>query len=318
MLIEYTNLGRTDIEVSRICFGGWQASGWSSSDDQTFIDTLSYAMDNGINFVDTAEGYGNGHSEKLIAQAIRGRRDKVVVASKFSHTNSSAPKISQALERSLRNLQTDYIDLYQQHWPPKSPALDDTINELEKLKQSGKIRAIGVSNWTEPEWQEISNPARIESLQPCYSLLWRGIESKVLPLCLEHNIAILPYSPLCQGLLAGRFKSLDDVPSDHRKNNILLSAKYFPLVSKVVQELENCAKRCDKSTAQTALRWLLDRPGVTAAITGCSSRKQVDENLGVFGWSLPSAEIESLDKAGAELATSFGPHQSLWNWHPRS
>ena len=310
-------LGRTGLKVSRICFGGWQAAGWSSTSEDEFVRTLQHAIEKGINFIDTAEEYGKGRSEELIGQAIKGKRDKVVLATKFFYKNSAPAAIKQSLESSLKRLGTDYVDIYQQHWPPKIPALEDSIACMEELKAQGKIRAIGVSNWMEPEWQEFSNPARIQTLQPCYSLLWRSIEPKVLPLCREHNIGVLAYSPLCQGILSGRFKTRDQFPRDVRKANRLFKPSTYPMVLEVIAALEDLAKKYDKSPAQVALRWILDTPGVSAAIVGATKKSQVDENLRALNWSLESVDWGTLSAVSEALSSDLKPHDTLWDWHPR-
>lgn len=317
MTIDFAELGQTSISVSRLCIGTWQAHGWASSDDDRFVRTVEAALASGLNFIDTAEAYGNGHSEKLVAKAIKGRRSEVVIATKFLHSNSDPAKIRKALERSLKNLGTDYIDLYQQHWPPKSPPLGETLEELFKLKEQGLIRAIGVSNWMEPEFDEIGSPEAIDSLQPCHSLLWRAIEPKVLPLCLAHQIAVLPYSPLCQGILTGRFRSQASTPNDSRKKNRLLSERYLTKTNQVLDLLENVATKYEKSLGQTALRWLLDQEGITAPIVGASRPEQVEENLGAFGWKLEDSDWEELARASWPLSEEIESHDSLWNWHPR-
>ena len=258
--METVFLGRTGIGVPRLCVGGWQAAGWQSSSDKTFTSMLEYALERGLYFIDTAPAYGKGRSEELIGKVIKGRRDKVVLATKFFFNESTPTRMRSALEGSLRRLGTDYIDLYQQHWPPKTPPLMETLTELERLKSEGKIRAIGVSNWMEPEWSEVDDPARVECLQPCYSLLWRVVEREVLPLCRRYNIAVIPYSPLCQGILAGRFKDLKDVPSapsDPRRQNIRLRPENIDATRRVVLVLEEVAVRYGKTPAQCALRWLL-------------------------------------------------------------
>jgi len=318
MTIETTVLGKTGIRVSRLCIGCWQAAGWSTSDDDRFVRTVRHALDLGLNFLDTAEGYGAGHSESLVAKAIEGRRDEVVVATKFSHNHSRPELLRNTLEEQLRRLKTDYIDVYQQHWPPKDVPLEDTIAELEKLKQEGKIRAIGVSNWMEPEWEEIDDPGRIDTLQPCHSLLWRSIEKNVLPLCRRHNIAVLPYSPLCQGILAGRFRSLDEVPQrDPRSMNRRLRPDVFPKVLEILDVLEDVARKYGKTMGQTALRWLLDQEGITAPIVGASRPEQVEENIGALGWSLEPEDWKRLSEVSWPLSADLKPHDTLWNWHPR-
>lgn len=317
MSIESAVLGKTGIQVSRICFGGWQASGWSSSDDNNFKETLRYAITQGINFIDTAEAYGEGHSETLVGQAIEGLRSKVVLATKFWFPQSRPTDIRRSLEGSLKRLKTDYIDLYQQHWPPANIPLEDTIAELVLLKEEGKIRAVGVSNWMEPEWQEIKDLWRIDCLQPCYNLLWRSVEKAVLPLCRTANIAVIPYSSLCQGLLTGRFSSLEQVPKDFRQKNRLFSKRYFPKVLEIVAAIKEASSELGRPMSAVALRWLLDQPGVSAPIVGASSRAQVDENLSALNWSLPAEWIEKLNLVSQPLSEGLAPHDTMWNWHPR-
>ncbi len=320
--MEFTKLGRTDIKVSRLGIGCWQIASSAASDDKRFMTTISHALDKGLNFLDTAEAYSHGHSEELVGKVIKGRRDKIVIATKFGHRYSHPEKLRECLENSLQRLGTDYIDVYQQHWPPLDIPLMDTIAELENLKNEGKIRAIGVSNWMEPEWEEIDDPSRIDTLQPCYSLLWRSIEPNVLPLCRKNNIAMIAYSPLCQALLSGRFKSQADL-SDKTKmpkprtDNRLFEPDNFQKALKVVNVLEEIAKKYNKTIAQTALRWLLDQDEITALIVGASRIEQVDENLGAMDWHLDSEDWQKLSDISLPLSANLKPHDSLWYWHPR-
>jgi len=315
--METIALGRTGIEVSRVCMGCWQAAGWASSDDERFVATIRHGLDQGLTFLDTAVGYGRGHSEELVGKAIEGRRDQVVVATKFSPPSSRPEGVRKALDEALVRLKTDYIDLFQQHWPPADIPLADTIGALERLKEEGKIRAIGVSNWMEPEWSEIGDPARVDCLQPNYSLLWRSVERSVLALCRKHHIGIITYSSICQGILAGRFRSLEAIPQDSRSHNRRLSADDFPKVLEVLDALEQVAAKYDKTMAQTAIRWLLDQDGVTATIVGASRPEQVDQNLGALGWTLDPDDWQRLADVSWPLSENLKPHDTMWGWHPK-
>lgn len=315
--MERTKLGRTDIEISRLCIGGWQASGWASSDDERFMATVRHALDMGLNCIDTAYAYGNGHSERLVGKVIAGRRDQIVLATKFWLDKCRPAGVRESLETSLRNLRTDYIDLFQQHWPPPDVPLEETIGELERLKREGKIRAVGVSNWMEPEWEEFKDPSRIDCLQPCHNLLWRSIEPNVLPLCRKHRIGVIVYSPLCQGVLTGRFKRPEDIPDDWRTQNRLLKPDTLPRTLEVVKVLGEIAAKYGKTLGQTALRWLLDQPGIAAPIVGASRPEQVDENLGALDWRLDPADWQRLSDASKPLSAGLRPHETMWNWHPR-
>ena len=316
--METVKIGKTEIEVPRLCVGCWQASGWASSDDERFMDTLRFAIEKGLTFLDTAEGYGGGHSETLVGKVITGKRDKVTVATKFSHNASRPEDVRKHLEKSLKRLQTDYIDIFQQHWPPKDIPLADTIGELERLKEEGKIRAVGVSNWMEPEWDEIDDPSRIDCLQPNYSLLWRAVEPHVLPLCRKHGISVITYSSLCQGILAGRFRKIEDVPQDPRSQNLRLKPENIAETLTVVDVLTEVAGKYGKTLSQTALRWLLDQDGVSAPIVGASRPEQVEENMGALGWKLEGEDWQRLSEISAPLSEDLGPMDTLWNWHPRA
>ena len=316
--MEMTTLGRTGIEVSRICMGCWQAAGWATSDDERFVATIRHGLDQGLNFLDTAVGYGRGHSEELVGKAIAGRREQVVVATKFSPGSSRPDDVAKALEDALGRMKTDYIDLFQQHWPPPDIPLADAIGALERLKEQGKIRAIGVSNWMEPEWSEIDDPARVQCLQPNHSLLWRSIERSVLTLCRRHDIAVITYSSICQGILTGRWRTLDDIPADSRSHNRRLSPDDFPQVLEVLSVLEEVAARYDKTMAQTAIRWLLDQPGITAPIVGASRPEQVDQNLGALDWHLDPDDWQRLADVSWPLSADLKPHDTMWGWHPKA
>jgi myo-inositol catabolism protein IolS len=315
--MERMPLGGTEIEISQICIGCMQVSGRSASDDLRFVTTIRHAVDMGLNFLDTAAAYGDGYSEELVSKAITGRRHQLVIATKFNFDHSHPKHVRLSLEQSLRRLHTDYVDLFQQHWPSPEIPLADTIGELERLKEEGKIRAIGVSNWMEPEWRELEKPSRVDSLQPPYNLLWRSIEKNVLLLCRQYKIAILPYSPLCQGMLAGRFMRFEQIPNDPRGSNLRLQPDVFPRVVAVVEELKKVGAKYGKTPAQTALRWLLDQDGVTVVIMGASKPEQVDENLGALDWHLDPVDWQRLSEISWPLSAELQPWDTLWGWHPR-
>ncbi|HEY3233978.1 MAG TPA: aldo/keto reductase [Polyangiaceae bacterium] len=316
--METIELGRTGIRVSRICVGGMQYSTADTTSDQKFIATVRRAIEAGLNMLDTAPAYGDGHSEELVGEAIAGRRDQVVLATKFMHHEPG--DVRKSLEASLRRLKTDYVDLFQQHWPFPKPPLAETLDALLELKREGKIRAIGVSNWMDPEWEEFSGREnQVDCLQPCHNLLWRSIEPKVLPLCKQHGIGIIPYSPLCQGVLSGRFRSRADLPPDwHRQNNCRVTVEAFPEVLSVLRVVEEVAKKENKTMGQVALRWLLDQEGITAPIVGMSKPEQVDDNLGALSWKLDPADWRKLADVSWPLSANLKPYDTLWNWHPKT
>ncbi|MCB0328463.1 MAG: aldo/keto reductase [Bdellovibrionales bacterium] len=314
--MEKVRLGKSELLVSRVCLGTWQAHGWASSDDDQISACISSALDVGINFIDTAPAYGKGHSEKLIGKAISGKRDQVILATKVWHDQCSPEKLRASLEESLTNLQTDYIDLLQQHWPGTSPALDEVVEELARLKDEGKIRAVGVSNWDFEDFNSCLKIALIDSLQPCYSLLWRRIELDVLPLCRKHEISVLPYSPLCQGILSGKFGDLSQIPKDPRKQNVLTKKEIFPQVLSFLEKLREVSTQYQKSPSQVALKWLLQQEGITSVIVGCSKPAHVIELQELSDWELSKEDLLQLTERSDPFISLTAPFRSLWNWHP--
>ena len=223
--MEYRKLGRTGIDVSVIALGCWPFAGggyWGDQDDRASIATVHAALDAGINFFDTAEGYGGGHSERVLGAGLKGRRDQAVIATTVSAHHLSAEGVQRACEGSLANLQTDCIDLYQIHWPNWTLPLAETVEALEKLRQQGKIRAIGVSNFAVQDLGQMlaaAPPARggVQTNQLPYGLLWRVIEDAIKPLCEKNEVGLLCYSPLAQGLLADIYPTVDDVPENLKR-----------------------------------------------------------------------------------------------------
>src|SRR5579883_2897147 len=208
--METRALGKSEIHITPIITGTWQAgkSQWVGVEDADTIKAIRSAFDAGITTVDTAEVYGQGHSERVVAEALSDVRDRVVYATKVFANHLKYDQVIAACEGSLRNLKTDYIDLYQIHWPSGSfnsevVPIEETMRALNDLKQQGKIRAIGVSNFSRAQLEEAAQYGRIDSLQPPYSLFWRYVEQDAVPYCVEQQISIIAYSPLAQGLLTG-------------------------------------------------------------------------------------------------------------------
>ena len=208
-------LGNTSLKVSPIGVGFWGIVGgdyWGAQEESDTINTVRAALDAGINFFDTAEGYGDGYSEEMLGRALKGRRSEAIIATKVSQDNLAPDDIRAACERSLKRLQTDCIDLYQVHWPSRAIPFEDSMSTLLDLQRAGKIREIGVSNFGNLDMPEMLACGRFEANQLPYSMLWRAIEYEVQPQCVEGNISILPYSPLNQALLTGRYSNADEMP----------------------------------------------------------------------------------------------------------
>ncbi|WKZ57821.1 MAG: aldo/keto reductase [Bdellovibrionota bacterium] len=315
--MDYTTLGRTNLKISRLALGGWQAHGWERSSPQLFKAVVSCAFDSGITLFDTAPAYGNGLSERLLGEVLSGKRAQVVIATKFPHTADTPAKIRASLERSLRDLATDYVDIFQQHWPAKSLAADEMLICLERLRDEGKIRAIGVSNWMEPEWVELQNPERIDVLQPCYNLLWRSIERDVLPRCIAHSIGVLCYSPLCQGLLSGRYAE-SRVWTDSRKRNRLFQPQFAEQRNQVLSVLRATAADHGATPAQVAIAWILSQPGISSVLLGTSEPAQLTELMAALEIRLSPPELQALSASSDSFARDWPAHDSLWGWHSKA
>jgi aryl-alcohol dehydrogenase-like predicted oxidoreductase len=327
--MQYTRLGKSDITVSRIAMGCWAIAGglvWGEQDDKDAIETIGAALDEGITFFDTAEAYGDGYSEQLLGKALKGKRRDVIIASKVRPGNVAYDKTIQACEQSLKNLQTDYIDLYQIHWPVPDVPFEETYSALSTLKQQGKIRTIGVSNFGVKNLEDFLQQGHCLINQVSYSLLFRAIEYEILPYCREHEIGVLPYSPLAQGLLTGKFKSVEDVPEERRRTRFYSSEN--PLarhgdegceeeVFSALERIDDICRELEQPMTHVALAWLLHKPGITSVIAGARRPDQIRDNAGAIDLKLTDDIIERLDNATGDLKEELGNNADLWEAESR-
>ncbi len=242
--MEHRQLGRTEIQVSPICLGTWEFAGdfmWGERPESDHAATIHAALAAGVNFFDTAEMYGDGKSEEILGRALAGRRHEAVIASKVMDHHLAPADLTQACEDSLRRLQTDYIDLYQIHWPSRTIPLADSMEALLRLRAAGKIRAIGVSNFGTLDLDDLFALGRAESNQLAYSLLARAVEYEIQPKCVAHDMSILCYSPLMHGILAGKFATADDVPVERARTRHFSQAREMTVHSEPGCEAETFA-----------------------------------------------------------------------------
>ena len=302
--------GNTDIQVTPVGLGTWAIGGWmwGGTDEAQSIDTIHRAIDKGIGLIDTAPVYGFGRSEEIVGKALAsGRRDQVALATKVALNwnedhdkiwrDSTASRIEREVEDSLKRLQTDRIDIYQVHWPdPKTP-MEETARALENLYQAGKIRAIGVSNFTPAQMDELQKSVPLHSLQPPYNLFERDIEQEILPYCLENGIATITYGGLCRGLLTGKMREDTQFTGDDlRKNDPKFQGERYRQYLNAVAELDAFAQeRYQKNVLALALRWLVDQPGVTTALWGARRPEQLDPVDDIEGWSLDKEAMAAID-----------------------
>ena len=306
--MESIQLGNTDIVASRIGLGTWAMGGWmwGGSDEQQAIATIHGAIDRGITLIDTAPVYGFGRSEEIVGKALAegGRRTRAVIATKVAlewrdgkvFRNSTRARIRQEIEDSLRRLRTDYIDLYQVHWPDPGVPIEETAATLDELRAEGKIRAIGVSNYRPAQMEAFHKIAPLHTVQPPYNLFERDIERDVLPYARSAGVTVLAYGALCRGLLTGkidertRFKG-DDLRQADPKFQQPRLGQYLA----AVHALEQFAhRRYGRSVLALAVRWILDR-GDTVALWGARKPGQLDAVDDALGWSLDASAMREID-----------------------
>lgn len=315
-------LPRSGLVLSRIVAGGWQAGRdlWVGIEDDASIATFQAALEAGITTFDTAEDYGAGHSERVLARALGHRRQEIVLATKVSWDHLRRDQIVQACERSLQRLQTDVIDLYQIHWPAgtfgsEPVPLEESMEALCRLRDAGKIRAIGVSNFDLPTLRRACALGPVEALQPAYSLLWRHAERELLPWCRAHGVAVLAYAPLAQGLLTGAIGP-DDEPAqgDNRRDDRLFQPPLRARAHAVVEAMRPLAAARGITLAQLALAWVATQPD-TAAIAGARTPAQVRENAVAGDMNLEPELRDRLDALGVSLMdVAQNDTPALWTW----
>lgn len=322
--MEYTTLGGSDIRVSVIALGCWPFAGgavWGEQDDDVSIATAHAALDAGITLFDTAEGYENGHSERVLGRALVGRRDEVVIATKVSPNHLTSDGVVEACEQSLRNLQTDYIDLYQIHWPNHDVPLADAVEALEKLKEQGKIRAIGVSNFGPQDLSEMLSLGECVTNQMPFNLLWRGIEDDLLPLCVENNVGILCYSTLAQGLLTGRYASADEVPDGLSRTRLFSNTRPMAThtdpgceaeVFASLERIREIAEEVGASMAAVSMAWVRQQPGVTSMLVGARSPQELEQNLVGQDLVLTDEVVDELRDATESVKVCLGGNLDMW------
>jgi aryl-alcohol dehydrogenase-like predicted oxidoreductase len=316
--MESITLGRTELEVSRICLGTWQFGGdWGEIDREEAIATVARALELGINFFDTAQGYGWGASEKLLAQALRGvPREEVVIATKGGlrmdegelRRDASRAWLRKGVEESLRHLGTDYIDIYQVHWPDPNTPFAETAAALEELVREGKVRHVGASNYDALQIAELERTRRLETLQPPYHMLRREIERAVLPYCREHDIGVLVYGPLAHGLLSGRFtRDTHLCADDWRAGSQLFSGADYQRNLLSVERLGELAAGLRITVAQLAIAWTLAHPAVHVAIVGARRPAHIEGAAPAAEVHLDEDAMARVEEILAEAAVVGGP-----------
>ncbi len=319
--MQFRQLGRTKMEISAVIFGGWQAgkSGWTDINDDDTIAAHRAAFDSGITTFDSAEAYGEGYSERILAQALGDKREQIVIATKVAPNHFKPEQVREACERSLRNLNTDRIDLYQLHWPSGTfgsdiVPIEETMGAMNELKAQGKIRAIGVSNFNRAQLQEASQIGRIDSLQPPYSLFWRQVEEDAGPFCIDNKISLIAYSPLAQGLLTGKFgRGHKFAEGDNRGSNKLFQGETLERAQNALDKLRPLADKYGVTLGQLSLAWLISQP-LTSAIVGARNAEQATQNAAAADVEIDEDDLDAIDAIGRTVTDRLDKNPVMWNW----
>jgi aryl-alcohol dehydrogenase-like predicted oxidoreductase len=304
--IEFAEIPETQLKVSRIALGTWAMGGWmwGGTDQRESVATIHAALHQGINLIDTAPVYGFGVSEEIVGAALLRRRAQAVIATKVGLEwrdgrivrNATRARIMQEIDDSLRRLRTDYIDIYQVHWPDPLVPVEETAEAMRSLYEQGKIRAIGVSNFSVEQMERFRRVAPLHVLQPPYNLFERAIEAEILPYCRANNILTLGYGALCRGLLSGRMRPDTTFDGDdlRRIDPKFLPPRFAQYLDAVRQLDEFAQRHFQRRVIHLAVRWMLDR-GISVALWGGRHPEQVEASRGVLGWSLNAAYREMIE-----------------------
>ncbi len=320
----YRKLGTSDFNVSVIAFGAWQIGDpefWGLDKDANPNDAVSAAIDGGVNLFDTAELYGGGESEKVLGEALKGKRDDVYIASKVATQHCTPDEVRNACEASLQRLGATWIDLYQIHWPFDSALFEDVYAELEKLKSEGKIREIGVSNFGPRNLNAWMKTGTAVSNQVGYNLLFRAPEYDMIPASRYYNLGVLTYMPLMQGLLTGRYESIDEIPMPRRRSRHFSCSRegtrhgepgHEEVLMDTIEDLFDFSDAIGVSMPALCLSWLIAQPGVTSVIVGARKADQLIENLEAADLNIGPAAIAQINEISFPLKVTMGGNCDMW------
>jgi aryl-alcohol dehydrogenase-like predicted oxidoreductase len=319
--MRFTRLGRTELDVSRICFGTWAFSGaWGEFAEDEAIRAIRTALDLGINFFDTAQAYGFGVAERILGRALRPElrtnREAIVLATKGGLRleggrllrDSSAAWLRTGLEQSLKNLGVEYVDIYQVHWPDPAAPIEETARVVDTFVREGKVRYAGVSNYDVGQMERFRSVRPLDTQQPMYNAFHRQVERDVLPYCLEHGIGVLAYSPLAHGLLTGKFTAETRFPpGDWRSASPVFRGESFERNLRVVARLAELAHAEERPLAQLAIAWVLSHPAVHSAIVGARSGGQIAATAAAAEWTFTEELRGAIEGVLAEAAEVRSP-----------
>jgi aryl-alcohol dehydrogenase-like predicted oxidoreductase len=305
----------TEVDISAIGFGCWEiGGGYGSIEETDFIKAINRALEIGINSFDTAEAYGFGASETSLAKALGSRRKDAVITTKFgvgypdapNYRDSTRKRVMESIEKSLKALNTDYVDVYLIHWPDRNVPFEEPMRALDDLVKQGKVRAVGLSNFKLNEIEACMKTRRIDVVQYCWNMFDRRMQKEIFPYCRENGIGVMAYGSLAYGMLTGTlseektFEKNDWRSKRGQLGNInlfqhLFGPDHFLKNLRAVEELKGVAKRYGKTLPQLALNWTLSNPVISTALVGCRNPGEVDDNVGALGWKISDADMKEID-----------------------
>lgn len=313
----YREMGTTGVKLSNLVLGAWTLGDGNSRDDMTdesSIAAIHAAIDAGINMIDTAEIYGGGRSEEIIGRALKGRRDDIMVATKVWRDNLTKEGVEKSLTASLKRLGTDYVDVYQIHRPSDTVPIEETMGALVEQQKKGRIRFLGVSNFSAAQMEEASKIARFETSQPPYNLFWRFVEDEDNPWCREHDVTVIPWSPLGQGILSGKYDVDHPLPEgDGRNHNLVFMQPAFDVASQAIVRMREISSDLGCTVAQLSLAWLIHQPGKVVPIAGPRTPEQLEGVLPAAELKLPEDVLCELDTLGNKVTDAVRKMPELWN-----
>ena len=318
--MQYRRLGNSSLTLPVLTYGTYDlgyAAGWTPENRPE--DVVRAALDHGVLCFDCAESYADGESEAILGRALGKDRDRAILASKVSRENLAPDRLIAACEGSLRRLRTEAIDLYLVHWPNPAVPFTETYAAMERLQRDGKIREIGVSNFGPQDLRDWMRTGTAVANQMCYNALFRAIEFELLPDCRRHQIGTLAYSPLMNGILSGRWLTVDDLPADRRGKRLFADGRDEATaratateITRILQGLASLATESGHTVSAVAMGWLLAQPGVTSIIFGGRRPGHIAQNARAAEIRLDSAMLARIDRLTAPLKQLVGPNADPW------
>lgn len=307
------------MRLAPMALGGsvFGADGWEGEKRALLEATMAQSLASNIRHFDTASDYGNGASERLIGQFLNARRDQVFLASKASLDEMDADLMLARVDASRARLQTDVIDLYYIHWPREGQDMRPLMEGLERARVQGKIRAIGVSNFSVAQMEQVSEVGRIDAHQLCYNLFWRFAEEEIIPYCRRHEIAVVTYSSIAQGVLTGKFPRHPQFQAgDQRANTVHFEATVWPHIYVAVEELKRLAMEIDRPLTHLAIRWVLQQPDINTAVVGANNSVQVEHNAAALSGNIPTYVFDRMREISDSVIANMPDSGNMYRYYP--